>query len=379
MPLKREKKLVEGKKNDEIYRKLQHHLDKMPIGYPRAESGTDILLLKMLFTPEEAKIATYLKFDWFRTMESLDTIYKRVKSLEISLKDLEKTLDNMAKKGSILSKMEGKKKYFANAPLIIGMYEFQVDKLSREFLEVLSNYVGEVWRKKANPTKYDQLRIIPVEIEVEPELGIAQYDDVRRIIERSNGPFVKINCICRQAKDLAAEPCKMTEHRDNCLGLGDMAQMYIDQGYGVEINKEETLQILERNREEGLILRPSNSQKVEFICSCCYCCDGAISSLKEITKPVDYVLSNYYSIIDQELCVGCGSCIERCQTIAIKLGDEKALIDKKRCIGCGNCITICPSKAITLHKKEIETIPPESMDDLYSLIQKEKRKSTKTN
>jgi hypothetical protein len=77
--------------------------------------------------------------------------------------------------------------------------------------------------------------------------------------------------------------------------------------------------------------------------------------------------------------VGCGSCLERCQTIAIKLVDEKALIDKKRCIGCGNCITICPSKAIALHKKEIETIPPESMDDLYSLIQKVKRKTTKTN
>ena len=32
---------------------------------------------------------------------------------------------------------------------------------------------------------------------------------------------------------------------------------------------EETLKILQRNKEEGLILRPNNSQKVDFICSCC--------------------------------------------------------------------------------------------------------------
>ena len=43
--------------NVEIYRQLQEHLDKMPIGFPKAKSGSDIRLLKHLFTPEEAKIA----------------------------------------------------------------------------------------------------------------------------------------------------------------------------------------------------------------------------------------------------------------------------------------------------------------------------------
>jgi hypothetical protein len=33
------------------YRKLQEHLDKMPVGYPATKSGVEINLLKAIFTP----------------------------------------------------------------------------------------------------------------------------------------------------------------------------------------------------------------------------------------------------------------------------------------------------------------------------------------
>ncbi len=359
---------------ENIYRKLQEHLDKMPIGFPRAKSGADIRLLEYLFTPEEAKIATFLKFEWYRDVESLEQIYERIKNTGISLKDLERNLDNMAKKGSILSKREGKKKYFGNALVIIGLYEYQVNKLTTEFLNVLNEYISEVWGAEANPTDYHQLRVIPVDVSFDSELNIAPYDNVKKIIEDCDGPFVKINCVCRQEMEFHGEPCKMTKHNDNCLGLGDMAQMYIDQGWGTQISKEETLEILHRNQEEGLIFRPSNSQKVDFICSCCYCCDGGISSLRNLPNPADFVDSNYYSQIDPELCTGCGTCLERCQVKAITLIDDIASIDLKRCIGCGNCIIVCPSEAISLHQKEEQYIPPQTMDDLYDMILIEKTK-----
>ena len=81
---------------DKIYRKLQEHLDQMPIGFPRAESGSDIRLLKLLFTPEEAKIATFLKFGWYRDIESFEQIYERIKDIGVSLQELERNLDSMA-------------------------------------------------------------------------------------------------------------------------------------------------------------------------------------------------------------------------------------------------------------------------------------------
>jgi len=46
----------------DIYRKLQRHLDTLPIGYPATESGVEIRILKFLFTPEEAEIALNMRF-----------------------------------------------------------------------------------------------------------------------------------------------------------------------------------------------------------------------------------------------------------------------------------------------------------------------------
>ncbi len=370
------KKMAEIKIQDEddVYRILQEHLDQMPIGFPRAESGSDIRLLKHLFTPEEAKIATFLKFGWYRDIEPLDHIYNRIKSTGMSLKDLEEILDKMAKKGSIISKRVGNTKFYGNAALIIGIYEYQVNKLTKDFLNTLEEYMGEIWGREANKTNLKQMRIIPVDINVIPEHFIAPYDNVKKIIEESNGPFVKVNCICRQDMEIQGEPCKMTKNKDNCLGIGDMAQQYIDHGWGTQISKEETISLLRQNQEEGLIFRPNNAQNVDFICSCCYCCDGGIGGLSKAPDPANYVVSNYYAEIDPDLCTGCGTCIDRCQMSAITLIDDLSSIERKRCIGCGNCVTVCPSEAIMFQKKEEQYVPPPTMDDLYDMILEEKNK-----
>jgi len=357
-----------------IYRTLQEHLNQMPIGFPKAESGADIRVLKHLFTPDEAKIATFLKFGWNRDLEPLEVIYERIKNTGITLEELETKLDNMVRKGSILSRIKGEKKHYANAMLIIGIYEFQVNKLTKEFLKDFNEYLSEIWGAEANKTDYHQLRTIPVEKSLDPKLKVAPYDNVRKIVEESNGPFAKINCICRQERNMYGKPCKMTNHEDNCLGFGDMIQTYIDQGWATQISKDETLRILQTNQEEGLILRPSNSQDVEFICSCCYCCDRGITELLKVPDPANYVISNFYSEVDPNLCTGCGTCIDRCQIKAITLIDDVSSIERIRCIGCGNCVAVCPSEAIILKKKEEEYIPPQTMDDLYDLILRAKSK-----
>jgi len=360
--------------DDKIYRQLQEHLDKMPIGFPQAESGSDLRLLKILFTPEEAKIAQFLKFGWYKDLESLDRIYERIEHTGIPLAELEKQLDIMTQKGSITRKIEGNAKFYGNTALIIGIYEYQVNKLTKEFLDAFDEYMSEIWGEKANPTQYNQIRIIPVDIPVVPENFIAPFDNVRKAIEESPGPFVKIECICRQDMEFHGKPCKMTKHKDNCLGIGDIAQHTIDLGRGTQISKEEAFSLLRQNQEEGLIFRPNNAQNFDFICSCCYCCDGGVRNLLKVPDPYNYAISNYYAEIDPELCTGCGTCIDRCQMNAITQLDEVSSIERIRCIGCGNCIVKCPSEAIMLRKKEKQHIPPRTMEELYDKILEEKTK-----
>jgi len=44
----------------DVYRRLQQHLDAMPVGFPATASGIELRILRRLFTPEEAEVALCL-------------------------------------------------------------------------------------------------------------------------------------------------------------------------------------------------------------------------------------------------------------------------------------------------------------------------------
>ena len=47
---------------DQIYVRLQKHLDNQAVGFPATRSGVEIKILKHIFTPEEAEITSYLNY-----------------------------------------------------------------------------------------------------------------------------------------------------------------------------------------------------------------------------------------------------------------------------------------------------------------------------
>ncbi len=59
--------------------------------------------------------------------------------------------------------------------------------------------------------------------------------------------------------------------------------------------------------------------------------------------------------IDEDLCNGCGLCVEGCHEGALQLIDDKArMISDLYCDGLGACIPECPVGAITLEEREAE-------------------------
>ena len=355
-------------KDVEIYRKLQENLDNLPIGFPAAKSGVDLKLLTHFFTPEEAEIASYLKWD----LQSADQIYDTAKELNLSQQELENKLDTLAKKGSIRFVIRDGQKMYSADILAVGMYEAKVNNLTEEFINDLSQYNDEAFGVAFIGAKFPQMRTVPVEQSITPEHHIPTYEEVAKIVEQIDGPIALFNCICRQANDLMGEPCKQTSLRENCMGFGHDVQFSIDIGRGREITKSQALDILRKNQKDGLILQAGNSIKPNYICSCCGCCCGVLGGLSSLPRPVDFMHSNYYTEVDSELCVGCGTCQERCQMNAIKLKNDIAKVITKRCIGCGNCASVCPEEAMELKRKEEEIIPPQDSEELYNEILKRK-------
>jgi len=357
----------------DVYRKLQQHIDEhMPVGFPRSESGADIRILKSLFTPEEASLTLNLS----ALPEPIKRIYKRVKDSGISIKELEDKLDNLVNKGAIMggSFNNPDKKTYSTAQFAIGIFEFQVDKLTKELAQDAIDYGHEVFYKeffKANIPS--QMRTIPIEQSVLPEHNISTYDDAIKIIDNADGPILIFNCVCKQEMSLLGKPCNVTDIPDTCMAFGNFAKGFIELGTGREVTKNEAMERLQKYQELGLILQPNNSQDSAFLCACCGDCCQNLTLVKKFPRPADYFTTNFHAIVDSEACDGCSTCVERCQMEALSLINNISTVDYDRCIGCGNCVVTCESGAIKLQKKEKEMAPPKTYDALMQKIMMKKR------
>ena len=354
-----------------VYRTLQQHLDKGPVGFPATTSGIDITLLEKLFTPLEAQIATYLSNI---KLEPARIIHSRVKraGIKMTLDVIKETLDTMAKKGIILVYSAGfNERHYKNAGVTAGgIVDFQVNRITKDLADTFHQYHQEVFsRAEMTGTRsIPQLRTIPVEqsIPTPEKHSVATYDDVRQLLNDSPGPFSVANCVCRQTKDIHGEPCKYSDIRETCLQIGpDHARQYVDMGIGRYITKGEALDILDKARQAGFILQPENSRNPEAICCCCGDCCGLLGAVLKSPRPAAMYASNYYATVDAGVCTGCGTCRRRCQLEARTLQDGKAIVNRDRCIGCGNCVVTCSSGASRLMPKEPKLVPPKDKDTMF--------------
>jgi ferredoxin len=349
----------------DIYRKLQKHLDTLPIGYPATESGVEIRILKFLFTPKEAEIALNMRF----IPEPIKKIHRRVKKLGVSLEELGGFLEKMFTKGgirkSLLQKDDGVEEIlYQNSPLAVGMFEYQVNRITKEFFEDFEQYMEEGFRDEFVSTKINQLRTVPVEKSVSPEHNIATYDELNRIFEEAEKIAVS-PCICHKGYQLLGKSCNSMSER--CFTVNNSASNAVNRGYGHFITKEKAFSIIEQAQKEGLVIQPGNAKRPSYICCCCSCCD-LLTNIKKLDRPWELVTSNYFALVEDDLCSGCGTCIERCVMDAIQIEHNYARVNKLLCIGCGNCVVSCPEDAINLQKKDEEQIPPDTSQDLFLRI-----------
>lgn len=359
-------------KTDTAYVNLQKHLDSQAVGFPATKSGVEINLLKHIFTPKEAEIAFFVNY----RHEPLHAIYSRVEHLVESPEALAAHLDRIQKKGGLEFRIKKGEKHYGTAPLVVGMYEFQLERLTPEFIKDFKAYTSDRhFGIEFLSTELPQMRTIPVAESILPQHDVSTFDEVTNLLEQAKGPFVIIECICRKKKKLEGGTCHVTDRKETCLAIHGMAEMLRASDVGRTISREEALSIVRQNQTDGLVLQPSNTQEAEFICSCCGCCCGMLSIHKKLPKPLDFWSSNFQASVDAEVCIRCGSCEESCQVGAVSVSeqDQCAIVNLDRCLGCGVCIADCPTEAISLLKKDIEVIPPQTREELYDIIMNNKK------
>lgn len=370
--LRRIDKKTRSNGGDAPYDRLRAHLDRQAVGFPATRTGAEIRLLKHIFTPKQADIAACLGF----RPDPLETVFERARHLVASPRELEDLLTEMQKNGGVEIRTRAGKRHYCNAPLVVGMYEFQLDRLTPEFLRDFDEYATSlrfgVAFLSADPP---QMRTIPVSKSIRPQHRIGVFDDVAVLMSRAEGPFVVVECICRKKTAMEGHACKVTHRKETCLAIGDIARTALMANIGREISRGEALAVLAENQKEGLVLQPSNTRSVDFICSCCGCCCGMLQVHQLLPRPNAFWATNFHARVDAAACSGCGVCERRCQVGAIHVASETgtASVNAERCLGCGVCVPACPENAVGLVKNPQEKHLPETRDALYERIMANKK------
>jgi electron transport complex protein RnfB len=346
----------------DVYTRLREFMDTLPTGFPASPSGVEIRILKKLFTPVQAELAMKLGTE----AEEVGAIAARIgmKEPELALQ-----LAEMAQKGLIFRVREKDRVLYHAYQFIVGVYEFQVNRLDKEFCELFEEYLPHIGATLA-PLKTKQLRVVPVESAVESAPTVAPYNRIRELIKEQE-VIALGQCICRQERGILGKPC--AKPQETCLGFGAFGRFFIDNHLARAISIDEALRVLDVAEEAGLVLNPSNTQKIEWICCCCTCCCPNLKFANMMPRPVDFVRSYYQAAIDCDVCTGCGECIERCQMAAIKEGADFAEIIEGRCIGCGLCVSKCPAEAISLQPKPDMEAPFQSLFETLREIEIERK------
>lgn len=351
----------------DVYRRLQRHLDRMPVGFPATESGVELRILRRLFTEQEARVALELS----AIPEPIGLIARRARRL-LPRARLAEVLDRMADRGVIERIPHRKGVRYARSLLAIGMYERQLTHLDADLERDVRQYGREAFGRALHAAKTPQLRTIPVDASLPHPHPVGSYEDVRAYVRGSKGPFAVMECICRKGKDLLRDSCRQTSARQTCLTFGIAAESVTGAAMGRAIRREEVLEILAAADREGLVLQPQNTAAPLFVCCCCGCCCGLLTTARQLPEPARAFSTNYRAQVDRDLCQACGTCVTRCQMDAVHVDSATAAVRETHCIGCGLCVTTCPSGAMSLRRLEDTRVPPADTPALYAKIYAER-------
>ncbi len=108
---------------DNIYRQLQEKLDQYSIGFPPAESGLDIKILRYLFSEDNTRMFLALT-------HNLATASAIATSLNRSESEVASQLEDMTDNGLVFRVKKEDSVRYAAIPFVHGLFEFHGSILS---------------------------------------------------------------------------------------------------------------------------------------------------------------------------------------------------------------------------------------------------------
>jgi ferredoxin len=268
--------------------------------------------------------------------------------LNRSIESVERDLKDLFFKGLVFKKEKEGSTVWRPPAHIVQFHDASIlwPEATQAFYDLWQAYMEKEWPKLAHvlmefmPRPFT--RVIPVGKSIDTgTVQVLAPENVKRIIE--NAELLAVTkCTCRLTMKKCDSPIEV------CLQIDRGAAYTIERGSGRKITKDEALDIIRQTETAGLVHVTMNKAGIgHFICNCCGCCCQAFSLLiadgLSLCDP-----SRYRPAVQETLCTGCETCVERCWFGAIGVDNGIAAVDEDKCLGCGQCAVGCPESAISL-------------------------------
>jgi ferredoxin len=336
------------------YDQLANELNKIPNGFPRTQSGVELRLLAKLFSQEDAALASTLGMEP-KTLKDIAA------QNGLSEPEAKQRLIGMVKRGLIDIKREEDIGFtFHLIPFVVGFYERQNAKIDKEFAELFEQYYHESFHRTmlSEPSVH---RIIPLEKTIPVDIDVMPYEKASTYLDQAQSWGV-LDCICRVQKKLIGQGCEHSVR--NCLVFSPKPGAFARSEEIETLSREQALKVLADAEREGLVHSVNNAQtEVYYVCNCCTCSCGVLRGMVEYGSENSIARSDFYARVEEDLCTGCESCIERCQFNAMSMVDGFCQVDRLACYGCGLCIHSCETEALSLIQKNPDELMPPPSDD----------------
>jgi Pyruvate/2-oxoacid:ferredoxin oxidoreductase delta subunit len=227
-------------------------------------------------------------------------------------------------------------------------------------LTLATDSIADGYHGKAMPLESaKQLVMINQPIVIKDLEQVIPYVRARSIILENPDHIIALECPCRKH---AENPCLPM---DVCLIVGEPFTSFVWEHHSESsrwISQEEAVQILVDEDARGHVhhafFKDAMLGRFYAICNCCDCCCGAMHIHKRGNPML--ASSGYLAQIDEELCIGCATCMDYCQFEALSIGTGEFMqVNTELCMGCAVCESKCGQGAISIELAPEKGVPLE--------------------
>jgi Pyruvate/2-oxoacid:ferredoxin oxidoreductase delta subunit len=324
-------------------------------------------LVEELFSPEEAQVNNAFG-------KQPETLEQMSLKLGWDVNKLQPILECMADKGLCATYVMQGQRVFKGLPFMPGIFEYlfiggadspRLRNIARLIHAYKSAYKAA---KGVEKIAFPITRVIPVAKTIDAGNKIHTYDQVATYVQKNDSIAVG-TCYCRHAARLRGEDTHNMA-MEVCMWFGPAADYMAERIGGRKVSKSEAMALLDQAESSGLIHMSRNTtENIEYLCNCDrWHCEIVTQVLKQ-PKPGKVFNSGYRPRFDPDRCVACHTCIGRCPSEALVMGDEPVPeVDLDRCFGCAVCASGCPEEAIAMEALPGFAAPPENVKDLVAAL-----------